>query len=101
MPCTGIDQFADRKRIVDTDGEVRLVPSMAYRATSCPVPAGRLGEILDRKKQRRHGTVGRAEATLVKAVDLYNARRSQLRLTCPTCTVRPKPPKRPETHTAD
>ncbi len=90
MSCTSIDQFATHVNAVGADGEVRPVPSLAYRETFCPMPANALGKILDRKKLRRHGKVGQADCTLVKAMDLYNARRDQVKPACPTCTVKPE-----------
>jgi ABC-type oligopeptide transport system ATPase subunit len=45
---------------------------------------------LDRRKLQRHGKVGRADATLVKALDLYNVRREHLKDVCPTCRIQPR-----------
>jgi len=85
-----IDQFAGRGRVVDADGRVREVPSLAWRDGKCPVSPAKLEEALERRGLRRKGTIGGAEATLVLGRDLYKLRRQHLRRACPGCSVRPE-----------
>ncbi len=90
LPCGCIDQWGKTEKVVDEDGRVREVKALAWRDGVCPVPASGLAEELDRRGIRRLGKVAEAEATLVKAIDLYNVRREMLRDVCPTCGIRPK-----------
>jgi aminoglycoside 3-N-acetyltransferase len=90
VPCSCIDQFGKSYRVVMPDGAVREVRGLAWRSAACPVPPGRLDEALDARGLQRHGRVGRADATLVRAQDLWNARREHLKDFCPTCTIRPE-----------
>lgn len=90
MPCSCIDQFGNTDRVVMPDGTVREVPGLAWRSGTCPVPPARLDETLDARDLQRHGKVGRADATLVKALDLWHARREQLIDVCPTCPIQPQ-----------
>ena len=85
-----LDQFARVERVVRPDGTVREARGVAWRDGSCPAPVAKLGEALDRRGLRRHGTVGRADATLVKAFDLWAMRREHLKKHCPSCTIRPQ-----------
>jgi aminoglycoside 3-N-acetyltransferase len=90
VPCSCFDQFGRTERVVDPDGQVREVKALAWRPEPCPVPIEKLIETLDRRKLRRRGKVGRADATLVKAIDLWNVRREHLKDACPTCPIRPE-----------
>ena len=90
-----LDQFARTERVVMPDGSVRDVRGLAWRDGSCPVPAAKIAATLDRRKLRRHGKVGGADATLVKAIDLWNVRREHLRKACPACKIRPRRVSRP------
>lgn len=90
VPCRCIDMFANTDYAVQPDGEVRPVPGLAFRDGVCPVPTSKLDETLDRRGQQRHGKVGQADAGLVLARDLWQARREHIRRVCPTCPVRPK-----------
>jgi len=95
MPCGCIDPFGSDCRVVAPDGTVRSVRGLAWRSQVCPVPPEKMGPALDRRKLQRHGKVGHADATLVKAKDLWNVRREQLKRACPECTIKPKPYSRP------
>ncbi|MSS73507.1 MAG: hypothetical protein EXS64_18760 [Candidatus Latescibacteria bacterium] len=90
IPCGCTDPFGNVDRVVGPDGEVREVRGLAFRGALCPVPPSRLNETLDRRRLQRHGKVGRADATLVKAFDLYHVRREHLKDVCPTCTIQPR-----------
>ena len=90
VPCGCIDPFGSNDSIVGPDGKVRRVRGLAFRSAACPVPPSMLDETLDQGKLQRHGTIGRARATLVKAIDLWNVRREHLKDVCPTCTIKPK-----------
>ncbi|MHC4914558.1 MAG: AAC(3) family N-acetyltransferase, partial [Planctomycetota bacterium] len=85
-----IDQFAGRGRVVDADGRVRQVSSLAWRNGKCPISPAKLEGALARRGLRRKGKLGAAEATLVLARDLYSVRRQHLRRACPGCKVRPE-----------
>jgi len=89
MPCPAVDQHGCRRKVVAEDGSIVEVPAMAYRARGCPVPNDRLGAVLDRRKLRRKGTVGRAASTLVKGLDLFGVQRRRLAPHCKTCTIQP------------
>jgi aminoglycoside 3-N-acetyltransferase len=91
LRCGCLDQFANRYRIVGEDGRVREVRGLAWRAASCPVPIRKIDETLNRRKLQTHGMVGKAHATLVKAVHVWQARREHLKGVCPTCAVKPGP----------
>jgi aminoglycoside N3'-acetyltransferase len=84
-----IRQFGARAKVVDENGEVRTVRAMAWRKQPCPVPAGKLDQVLRRRKLERRGKVGQAESMLVLAKDLWRVRREHLRKHCPKCKVRP------------
>ena len=85
-----LDPFARPERVVMPDGAVKEVRGLAWRDGTCPVPAAKLDAALDRRTLRRHGKVGNADSTLVKAVDVWRLRREHLRTFCPACTIRPK-----------
>ena len=88
VPC--LDQFASVDRIVTPDGSVSGVPSLAWRDGSCPVDVKKkLDETLNERGLQRHGRVGKADSTLVKAIDVWTVRREHLRGVCSTCHVRP------------
>lgn len=89
MPCRCINQFGGKGYVVGPDGTVSRVRGLAFRSGSCPVPLSKLDETLDRRKLQRHGKVGHADATLVKAIDLWKVRREHLKDACPKCGVRP------------
>jgi aminoglycoside 3-N-acetyltransferase len=89
-PC--LDQFGDTDRIVLPDGTVKEVPGLAWRADNCPVDVKKkLDEALDARGLQSHGKVGRADATLVRALDLWTMRREHIQNVCPACTIRPHP----------
>ncbi len=90
VPCRCIDPFGNVERVVLPDGRVHEVPALVWRSQTCPVPPAKLDETLDRRRRQRHGRVGRARATLVKANDLWQTRIEHLRHVCPTCPVRPE-----------
>ena len=90
MPCGCIDLFANTDRIVGPDGAVHTAPGQAFRRQACPVAETKLDASLDRARLQRHGRVGHARCTLVKAADLFNMRRRHLGNACPTCNVRPR-----------
>jgi aminoglycoside 3-N-acetyltransferase len=88
VPC--LDQFGSRDRIVTPDGHVQQVAGLAWRAGNCPKHPREIGKLLDRRSLQRHGNVGNAAATLVKARDVWNMRRLQVIDLCPTCAIRPE-----------
>jgi aminoglycoside N3'-acetyltransferase len=90
VPCSCIDPFGNTDRVVMPDGAVQEVPGLAWRSAECPVPPSRLDETLDARSLQRHGKVGQADATLVKALDLWSVRREHLHGVCPTCTIPPR-----------
>jgi aminoglycoside N3'-acetyltransferase len=90
LPCGCIDQFGHTDRVVMPDGTVQEVRGLAWRSAPCPVPPSRLDETLDARSLQRHGKVGDADATLVKALDLWSVRREHLAGVCPTCLIRPE-----------
>lgn len=90
VPCSCIDQFGKTDRVVMPDGTVQEVPGLAWRSAPCPVPPSRLDETLDARGLQRHGKVGSADATLVRALDVWSVRREHLKDVCPTCTIQPE-----------
>jgi len=86
--CLG--QFSSPERVVMPDGSVREVRGLAWRDGSCPVPVANLAKTLDRRKLRRRGKVGAADATLVRAFDVWSVRREHLADFCPVCKIRPR-----------
>jgi len=95
VPC--LDQFSAVGKIVDRDGRVRTVPSLAWRNAPCPVSPSRITEELDRRGVQRRGKVGQADCVFCRAIEVWRVRREQIRKVCPTCPVRPRadtPPPR-------
>jgi aminoglycoside 3-N-acetyltransferase len=90
VPSTCVDPFGKLARVVMPDGAVQPVRGLAWRTGVCPVPPSRIDETLDRHGLQRHGRVGRADATLVKARDLWEAHREHLKDVCPTCAIQPE-----------
>jgi hypothetical protein len=90
MPCGCLDQFGSRQRIVDAEGTVRIVNGFAWRDGLCPVSPADLAPALDRLGCQRGGKVGHADSFLVKAIDLWQVRRDQLKDACPICIIKPK-----------
>ena len=90
VPCGCIDPFGSLGRIVDDDGNIRTVDTLAWRGSSCPVNPAKLNETLSKNSEQKSGKVGRADSTLVPARLVYEARRRHLRGVCPTCTIKPK-----------
>jgi aminoglycoside 3-N-acetyltransferase len=90
VPCSCINQFGHTDRVVMPDGTVQEVRGLAWRSAACPVPPRRLDETLDARGLQRHGKVGHAEATLVRAWDLWSVRREHLADVCPTCAIQPE-----------
>ncbi len=89
MPCGCIESFANEDNVVGSDGQVRPVRGLAFRAGECPVSIDKLTAALDRRGLQRRGGVGRAAAELVLASDLWKVRRQQLRSVCPSCRIKP------------
>lgn len=87
MPCGCIDPFGNTDRAL-INGMPQDVPGLAFRGGACPVPPEKLNTAL--KNRQNVGKVGQAEATLVKAIDLWHARRRHLKNACPTCPVKPR-----------
>ena len=89
IPCGCIDPFGNVDRVVDQDGIVKEVRGLAFRRGECPVPPVKLHDVLRERDQERTGKVGNAECSLVKGIDLWNARRDHLKSVCPTCRIKP------------
>lgn len=87
--CTCIDPFGNIDRVVGAEGIVEEVWALAWRDGQCPVPVHKIDESLDRRGLQRRGRVGQADCALVRALDLWEVRRQQLRKVCPTCRIRP------------
>lgn len=87
MPCGCIDPFGNTDRVL-IDGIPREVPGLAFRGAQCPISPKKLNTAL--KNRQNTGKVGHADATLVKAIDLWQARRRHLKNACPTCPVKPR-----------
>jgi hypothetical protein len=90
VPCTCVDPFGKLARVVMPDGTVQAVRGLAWRTGACPVPPSRIDETLDLLRLQRHGRVGKADATLVRALDLWQVHREHLKDVCPTCTILPE-----------
>ena len=90
MPAGCIDQFAFQDRMVGSDGQVRIVPGLAFRSGACPVSPRKLDHSLRGLKMMSEGKVGHADSSLVKAIDLWKVRRQHLKNFCPTCKVKPR-----------
>jgi len=90
LNCGCLDQFGSHDRIVAADGTVQTVPGLAWRAGTCPVHPRQLDKTLDRRKLQIHGKVGNADATLVKAADVWKVRREHLKNICPKCRIKPE-----------
>lgn len=91
IPCGCVDPFGRRARVVAPDGAVIAVRGLSWRAEECPVPPSRIDESLDARNLQRHGQVGEARATLVRAKDLWEVHREHLKDRCPTCEIQPEP----------
>jgi len=89
VPCGCIDPFGNTDRVVGADGSVEEVRGLAWREGECPVSIDRLEKSLDRRRLQRRGQVGAADCELVRAFDLWNVRRQQLKKVCPTCPIKP------------
>lgn len=89
VPCGCIDPFGREDSIVMCDGGIHKTKGLAFRSEPCPIPRETLEKKLTQKKMQRHGKVGNADARLVKAKDLWNVHRRQLRNVCPSCHIRP------------
>jgi len=85
-----VDPFGLPCLVVDEDGRMRRVRGLAWRSEICPVSPRKLNGTLDRRKLQRHGNVGMAEATLVKAKDLWAVRCAHLKRACPACEIKPR-----------
>lgn len=90
VPCRCNDSFGFRDRVVMPNGDVQVVPGLAFRSRQCPIDPGKLDDILNRRRRQRRGKVGKAPSTLVKAKELWKARIEQLKNHCPTCNIRPQ-----------
>ena len=89
IPCGCLDAFANPYRVLDGKGQAVDVSGLAWRAGLCPVALERMDRTLDRRCLQRHGKIGAAESTLVRAKDLYDVRREHIRNVCPSCTIAP------------
>lgn len=89
MPCGCIDPFGNIDRVVTSDGTVAEVKGLAFRAGVCPVSPAELDTALNNLGLQRLGKVGKADAALVKASDLWEIRRQHLKDACPNCTIQP------------
>jgi aminoglycoside 3-N-acetyltransferase len=89
VPCGCIDPFGYPKKVL-INGTVSDVPGLAFRNGPCPASPRKLNTAL--KNRQTHGKIGNADSTLVKAIDLWNARRRHLKNLCPTCPVKPRHP---------
>ncbi|MDA0710624.1 MAG: AAC(3) family N-acetyltransferase [bacterium] len=87
VPCGCIDPFGHTDRVV-LNGVVSDVPGLAFRNGPCPVDPRKLNGAL--KNKQTHGKIGSADSTLVRAIDLWHARRRHLKDVCPTCPVKPR-----------
>jgi aminoglycoside 3-N-acetyltransferase len=90
IPCGCIDPFGEVCRVVTANGSVAEVRGLAWRDGECPIPPSRIDETLDRLGLQRHGKVGEADATLVRAEELWEVHRAHLKEVCPRCDIRPK-----------
>jgi aminoglycoside 3-N-acetyltransferase len=90
IPCGCVDPFGKAACVVMPDGAVADVRGLAWRAGECPVPPSRIDESLDARQLQRHGRVGEARATLVRAKDLWQVHREHLMDRCPACDIRPE-----------
>ena len=90
VPCGCINPHGHVDRVVMPDGSVQDVPGFAFRSQPCPVPTEKLSETLNRRKLQLHGKVGHAPSTLVKAIEVWKARREHLKDVCPTCQIKPR-----------
>jgi aminoglycoside N3'-acetyltransferase len=86
VPC--LDPFGSTDRILDPEGRVRTVPGLAWRNAECPVDPAGIDAMLEGKQSV--GKVGRARATLARAIDVFEARRQQLGDRCSRCPIRPE-----------
>ncbi|MBT3602675.1 MAG: M28 family peptidase [Candidatus Latescibacteria bacterium] len=89
MPCGCIDPFGYPKKVL-INGTVSDVPGLAFRNGPCLASPRKLNAAL--KNRQTHGNVGNADSTLVKAIDLWHARKRHLKDLCPTCPVKPRYP---------
>lgn len=87
VPCGCIDPHGGRGQIVTEGGKVQTVRGLAWRNGLCPVSPEQLNRALARRQLTRK--VGEAEATLVQARLIVEARRRHLRTVCPTCRIKP------------
>jgi hypothetical protein len=90
VPCGCIDPFGRNDSVLMEDGRIHVLKGMAYRSEQCPVPRVKLEESLGSGSVQRSGKIGKADAFLYKAHDVWKLRRAQLRDICPTCEIKPK-----------
>lgn len=88
VPCGCIDPFGNIDRVVDR-GEVREVRGLAFRSGLCPVDPETLHGPLRKRGLERFGKVAKADASFVKAIDLWEVHREKLVGKCPNCAVKP------------
>ena len=86
-----LDPFASQDRIIDESGKLKTVPGLAWRGGRCPVSPKKLDGSLTRRKLHKTGKVGNADCSFVKAIDLWQTRRSHLRGVCSKCDIKPAP----------
>lgn len=89
VPCGCIDPVGNRRPIVEPSGDIRVVPTLAFRDGTCPGDLDKLNAMMAKQKLQRSGKVGHAAATLVPARVIRDTRKRQLRNLCPTCTIKP------------
>ena len=90
IPCSCVDPFGNKDLVLMEDGCVHTMKGLAYRSSECPVPRVKINAKLGHGIFQRCGKVGKADATLYKAIDLWNIRRSQISTICPSCQIKPK-----------
>lgn len=93
VPCGCIDPTGLRGKIIDSDGNLRVVPTLAWRSKPCPIDPDLLNTTLSKNPKQRESKVGNAGATLVPAKLIYDTRRRHLRNECPTCPITPRRPQ--------
>ncbi|MDA0746000.1 MAG: AAC(3) family N-acetyltransferase [bacterium] len=93
VPCGCIDPLGYTDRVVNAEGEVEEVAGLAFRTKVCPISPSKLNVTLDRGKRQKKGPLGKGEATLVSAIEVWKARRAHLKNVCPTCTIQPRTKK--------
>ncbi|MDH4232641.1 MAG: AAC(3) family N-acetyltransferase, partial [Nitrospirota bacterium] len=89
VPCGCLDPFGNRDSVLLADGRVHQLKGLVYRSAECPVPRIRVDEKPGAGHFRQFGKVGKADAVLCKAIDVWNIRRVQVGNVCPSCQIKP------------